>query len=856
LAAKEFLNPLTGWLDAVNDLDPPKEPPLDPQKPETILPKPWEPWPREPLPLETPLGVSFIWENLNPATLASQIAQNLPRAESLWILTDSEDLKAQFIKAQSLNTLSFKTVDPLRPSLLVLGPALQPDLREFELEGRLDQLARLRAKEIESARQKLDAAKTEAKKINDQLRDWQNLSALEKDLRRISGEAQDRERDWAFASGDLDSAQAAWNENQANKSFWSFLKKKPRKSLDQIQRELAAAESEMARARREKEALLAEAQSTRERLDSAQRIARVLPAQEILTQRLNDINKRIALMTEELAFLSSSFSRAQETQNILAQNPVVLVFPGWAESLSLPKPIDNLIVLNPHGQDPDQRRVLAQLAMWPAKRLIVIGDFTTWSWTGGSFDPQKRPWGSYLAPGEESGRSFVAEETQSGGAEELALSAALAINNGAPKTLPAWPRPTLYPWLAELGFKEPINAFAWPGPWGTVWRAFGENGPFNPISALAAVNLALRARQLAGPKELIPILTPSPAQGQFIRALIQDLAKDAAGLVAGEPAEIADWPTAPLVIMDTALGQEHPWAWRESGRVSILEALSLAKGAICLIGQPDSLNHWPASSPLAKLWSQAAKALPAFRWPPITPLTMWDALDKARNEAIFFLPPFEPGWWKPLSVHFQAALNRQVKITILAQLPSDEQRKYCDAVMRDLKLFGARVALAEGFADLVGLIDQKILTWGWPGRSLSESWNNLWALELPKGAPIVAQVAQTELLAEKLSPQGFRACPQCGWPHVVINQAKAQDFQRRQPLRLGCLNPGCPNQRQPRRLDERWPFLTPPLCPVDQQTPYVRIAKKRGEIWRCPIPDHDCPSLKVIPGDVNPNQRS
>jgi hypothetical protein len=234
---------------------------------------------------------------------------------------------------------------------------------------------------------------------------------------------------------------------------------------------------------------------------------------------------------------------------------------------------------------------------------------------------------------------------------------------------------------------------------------------------------------------------------------------------------------------------------------------------------------------------------------------MWEALNRAQREALFCLPPFEPSWWAPLSIHFQGALNRQVRITVLTQTPppDPEARKYCDAVIRDLKLFGAQVVVTEGFPDLTGLIDQRYFAWGLPGGRMAKGrgeWNRLWTLELPRAAPILAQAVQAPLIAKKLGPKGFRNCPRCGWPYVLINKARAQDFNHRQPLRLGCLNPSCPNRQKPRRLDERWPFLAPPVCPRDETTPYVRIPASRGEVWVCPNHERECPRLKVIPGDI------
>jgi hypothetical protein len=372
------------------------------------------------------------------------------------------------------------------------------------------------------------------------------------------------------------------------------------------------------------------------------------------------------------------------------------------------------------------------------------------------------------------------------------------------------------------------------------------------------VELALAAKKISKNNGLIYILTPSPTQAAFVRELILDLDPKATGIAAGEPLDLAGWPKADLVISDTALGLEHPWAWPAPGRTALLTALKLAKGALILIGDEAVIAALAPTSPLSLLWRAAAPSRPSFRWPHMSTVTMWEALNRARNEAFFCLPAFDPSWWKLLSLHFQAALNRKVKISILAELPPPGERQYTDSVIRDLKLFGAQVVVAEGFTDLVGLIDQNYFVWGVPGQMVNGrmDWKWHWTVEIPKAAPTLAKALQAPLIADKLGPKGFKNCPLCGWPYVLINQAKAEDFDHRQPLRLGCLNPNCPNHAKPRRLDERWPFLTPPICQVDKETPYIRVPKGKTEVWACPNPDHDCPRLKVIPGDVNPKGKT
>ncbi|MDR2423002.1 MAG: hypothetical protein LBE01_06445, partial [Deltaproteobacteria bacterium] len=783
LAAAEFLDPQTAWLASVGDFDPPGDEPLAPFDPAPG----WTPAPRY-----LPLGVSFVWDRPLTGETAAQTALALPKDETLWILADSEEILAALARALNQDG---------RPTLH-LGPALNPDLAAIELSRLLDEKAKEHAAEVAKARANLERQKNREKAAKDQLKAWRGLATLEKDLSRLAQEAKSRETVWGFLSGELASARDYWTETRPSRSFWSiFRKKKSPKSQGLALSHLEAAEGDMARARREKEALLAEAKSLREKIEAAEKSVKDYPPPPALEEMIKGLEAETRRLADRAVEVAGSFSRAGAAQAIWAEKPAVLAFPGWVdpEHLALAGPVDNLLVASPQGRDPAHRAALANLAQWPTRRLAVLGDFTAWAWAGGPFDQKTRPFSSFLGP-------------------TLALKARSPGVLAGPFPESGFldpPDPSRFPWLLDFGLTNPINSFSWGGPWGPVWRAPGEVGPFNPVSALASAQLALAAKKLADPEDLIYVLAPSPAQGAFLRALLADLGPLAHGVAAGQPSELADWPPAALVVLDTALGQEHPWAWPAEGGSALLSAYGLAAGALALVGDEAIIETLSLKSPLSRLWRSATPCRPAFRWPPATSVTMWEALNRAQKEAIFFLPPFEPAWWTPLSVHFQAALNRQVKIVVLAQAPDPSQRKYCDVVIRDLKLFGAQVVVAQGFPDLVGVIDQRYFAWGAPGWLASgrPDWNWLWALEIPKAAPIAAQVAQAPLIAEKLGPKGFRHCPRCGWPYVLINQAKAQDFNHRQPLRLGCLNPGCANRQKPRRLDERWPFLAPPVCP-------------------------------------------
>jgi hypothetical protein len=835
----EFLDPQTGWLRAVKDFEPHGQS-KDPLA--SLVLKGWEEWPAK-----IPLGVSFMWQEKSktPQT-AAQIIDLLPKEESLWIISDQEDFLGQL--AQILQNKGLP--------LVALGPALDPALQTLELNYLIDQKSSLHAEKLAAKRSQLDFQRQRQRDVQAKLQKWEYLKTLEGDLVRLTNEVKNRETVWAFHSGELAQARDSWVDTAPRRSFWSiFKRKKSHYEKNLADTHLQAAETEMARVRREKTSLLEEAKKLTEKLEATQDLVKTLPKVETLSQELLNIESQSLSLSQSIGDLALAWSRSGETHNLLSQKPVLLIYPGWgAESLADFGAVDNLLLLGPHGHNPLDRRIIAQSGKWPVKRLITVGDFTSWAWEPSEYSEASEAAEAAVSSEPDQDVKFPPSQPvpQKAYYSYLAPSTAASPNpldllGPLPQVaLQSPPDPGRYPFLAELGLKSVLNSWNWPGPWGPVWRGLGDYGPFCPVSALASVQLALKAREISS--DLIYILAPSPGEGILLRTLIQDLAPGSNNIAAGEPAELADWPKAALVILDTALGP-NPWNWPDR-RSQLLEALRLTDGALVIIGQPETSDE-SVRSPLAKLWQAAQPFWPKMTWPPKTTNTLWQALDQALREGFFCFPVFEPHWWAPLSLHFQAALNRQVKITILAQVPPEDKKEYCGTVIRDLKLFGAQVILSEGFSDLFGLIDQKHFNWGLPGRVVSGrlDWNNLWNMEIPSAGPHIAEVIQAPLIAEKLGPRGFRNCPQCGWPYVLINNVTAKDFNHRQPLRLGCLNPGCPNHHNPRRLDERWPFLTPPVCPKNNITSYVRIPKGRSEIWFCP--DHeDCPQYKVIPGDA------
>jgi hypothetical protein len=405
-----------------------------------------------------------------------------------------------------------------------------------------------------------------------------------------------------------------------------------------------------------------------------------------------------------------------------------------------------------------------------------------------------------------------------------------------------------------MGFSSGLIKLPLRHPAGPSRRAYGDIGPFCPGSALASVRLAAETVKKAastGDKAVVHIMTASKAQASLVRALLDDFGRPE-GIAAGEPQDFELWPRADLVILDTALAPPqtaNSLTIPETGRPSILRALSLASGALAVCASPEAIEGLPEKSLLSRLWSRLSDSAWAG-WLPLQPAPFWEALDQAKTEALMVLPPFDQAWWPPLAGHFLSALRRKVKLTVITELPAEKERQYPGQVIRELRLYGATVILSQGFHDLMSLIDGRHFTLGAPGgQSGPRRWPFLVALDLPAAVPLIMSLFQHRTLQEKLGPGGPQGCPLCGWPYLLINQGRPRDFDYRQGLRLGCLNPSCANHKRPRRLDERWPFTSPPVCPVDGQSVYDLKTVGRTRSWVCPKHGADCPTYRLVPGD-------
>jgi hypothetical protein len=630
---------------------------------------------------------------------------------------------------------------------------------------------------------------------------------------------------------------------------------------------LDEAERAMRRVRLEVESLLSEARTVESELLEAKDRVRELPSKESLVLELAALKNVGQELSSQAANLELPIQDSHLESEVLATSKVIVARLGSALPI---RSVESLILAAPVVTDPQGREALTAFALMAKKRLAVVADFTSWSWIAPApaGEGEEPAWRNYMASGTlKRSQDGSQDGSLSWPASFLGPLPALAPSDGnhginikaKPKASYLQPDPSKFSFLGKMGFVTGLAKLPLNYPTGPALRAFGDSGPFCPASALASVRLAVEASRKAdasGEKADIYVMTASKAQAALARSLLRDFGCPKR-IIAGEPQDFELWPQAAMVILDTALAPpqaSNSLSSAEIGRPSTLRAISLAAGALVVCASPASIESLPPKSILHKLWSGLAdSAWPG--WLPLQSPPFWEALDQAKNEALIVLPPFEEDWWAPLSGHFMSALRRKVKITVIAELPGEGARKYPGQAIRELRLFGANVVLAKGFCDFLTMVDGRHFSLGAPGGQASQKrWPFLLSLDLPLTVPLIMSLFQYQTLQAKLGPGGLNNCPLCGWPYLLVNQGRPRDFDYRQALRLGCLNPSCANHKRPRRLDERWPFTNPPTCPSDGLVTYELRATGRYNNWVCPKHGPNCPTYRHVPGDC-PNYR-
>ncbi|MDR1050546.1 MAG: hypothetical protein LBP95_05590 [Deltaproteobacteria bacterium] len=823
-----------------------------------------------------PPGVSFVWAlpGRTPELVCSLVRTLAGTGRVL--VASGLDRVAELLAGRLGDSLPGTLP---RNGLVTLAPRPNPALDRTSLAARTDEAEEIRRRRADGAAAALRAHRAALEAEREKLGRWQKLAAYEKSLGHLREEAGQRKADWEARESDLKAAQDRWS-GEGKKSgglAGKIFPSRRQKKLELAAADLDDAENAMRRTRLEMESLLNDALKVEADLAAARDSTAGLPPAEELGRGLDLLLSR----DRELASRDLALSRpvARRDAEALVLEGARAVVAGLGADLPA-VPCDSLVVVAPVVTDHAGRVGLAGLAALPTTRLVVVADFTCWSWTAAPpVDDSGRPaWRNFMAAprlaGPPGGAAAglgplpgLADDVPPGAPGGAGPGSGLGLRAAVGTSMPAWvgkggwlsPDPARHPWLERLGFRTGLARLALNHPAGPALRARGESGPSCPASALAVVRLAVEAARMSGEEDgpaAAYVLAASPTQAALHRALLQDFG-ETGRVFCGEPGDFANWPRAPLVVLDAALAPPqagHPWSSPETGRPAMLRALSLASGALAVCASPVSAGELPKNSPLLKLWrSLEDSAWPGWQPPRARPF--WEALERARETALVVAPPFDPSWWPPLAPCFLAALRRKVRMAVLAELPPEAGRDYASRVIRDLRLHGANVVLTRGFNDLLAVVDGVHFSLGSPGGPPGRGrWPFLTSLELPLAAPVVTGLLQAPLIEARLGPGGPHNCPLCGWPFLLFNKGRPRGFGDPQPLRLGCLNPSCLAHKNPGPLDGRRPFSSPPVCPEDGRTEYELTTSRRRRTWVCPVHGPKCPSHRHVAGDCPPGE--
>ncbi|MDR1309198.1 MAG: hypothetical protein LBL95_04785, partial [Deltaproteobacteria bacterium] len=617
-----FLDPSRGWLMALAE----------------ALPGSREAWPAELWPPHDPAaplapGVTFIW------ALGDQLP-GLVAGLAASLMGDG-----QVLVVSGLDGVLEKVAMDLGTDLVSLDPrpTASGHLDQAALETLMERARADRAKEAEEARAEQAIHRRTEDLVSERLDHWTRREGLERSLSHLRDEAFQRQGEWAASEAGLAEAQAGF-EAQARRQggLLGLLGRHGGHGRAQAAKaRLEEAEKAMRRARMEMESLLAEARTVEADLAEARDRSRGLPPKEEILAELSALRATGQDLASRAAGLERPIPEAQAEASVLASKKVVLARLGsWLP----PGGFETLIVAAPVVTDRKSREALASLALLAKRRLVVAADFHGWSWTAPAQDGQD---------GQPAWRNLMAAPALEG-----PLPGTLSFLGPLPPiqvpgqvTAPRaclLPDPSRHAFLGRMGFSSGLARLPLNHPTGPALRAFGDGGPICPASALASVRLAVEAARSAaasGEPGDIYILSPGRAQAALARSLLSDFGSPQ-GVMAGEPHDFELWPPAPMAILDTALAPPlagSDLSSPETGRPAILRALSLASGALVVCADPASVEALSPDSVLRGLWARLQdSAWPG--WLPPQPAPFWEALDKARDEALFVMPPFGPSW--------------------------------------------------------------------------------------------------------------------------------------------------------------------------------------------------------------------
>ena len=407
---------------------------------------------------------------------------------------------------------------------------------------------------------------------------------------------------------------------------------------------------------------------------------------------------------------------------------------------------------------------------------------------------------------------------------------------------------------------------------------------FNLATAAAATQLAALAasrltRPERGDRRPIGIATPYAAQRRRLSALVTDLGL--ADWVMAGSVHTFQGGEAELLILDLVLDEPCDYAaltmTNNERRLDMLRLLNVAvtraRSRLVVLGSvPWIRTHAKTSNALGALWQGLAEApivpigsllgpdfldrVAASRtpegWPErrddgsSPPFELLDEssffdrlrtdLERAEDEVVALMAYVGEYRWPQVEPWFAGALRRGIRVTLVVPEPARAiSARYTSKVHEHLRSLGAVVVEAQGMHGKDLAIDGRVLYTG----SLNWASNRgtaevMWRIESGSAVSRFLDAVQAKFLrsAALWSDGSSRRCPICGGALRLVNQDRLQPWDR-QPLKVACAS-GQHHYIAP--IDQREPLASPPTCRADRSTAYVKIAKGRGHVWRCPLP--------------------
>ena len=425
----------------------------------------------------------------------------------------------------------------------------------------------------------------------------------------------------------------------------------------------------------------------------------------------------------------------------------------------------------------------------------------------------------------------------------------------------------------------------------------GSLSRFNFYSAQLATELASMAaadcpKPAEGEPPEIGIVTPYAAQRRLLNRHL--MAMQLESWVAAGTVHTFQGKEAKFIIFDSVLDEPYYSARlcdpRNLGEIlrELNVAVTRSKFKFAFIGSSEWLNkHASPASALGKLWmylQNNAEFVPAAdlvesgfgqrvlerdsseTWQ--LPLSRDnDRVHQVLDENTFFeyflcdlrtcsqnifglVPYFGEYRWPRIEPSLSAALERSVEVTLVTPpLAEAANRAYVEAAIRHLRELGAVVICASGLHGKDIIIDERICYTG------SLNWaSHRGRLEImhrtvnEQLAALMLKYLQARFIREAAVFEDGTA-RLCPFCHKATQVVN----QRRQhgPWDFQAMKVGCSNpecQQYLRSIDERPPFRVTPTCAQDGQTKLRRVRRGRGEAWECPKHPR-AEREKVVPGD-------